>query len=80
MPRTRPLGKHALTLWTQKNADEVVRDLGELYSEKLDVENAITNAVARARKLGLSWETIGRELNMSKQAAWERWRQLDPPS
>ena len=58
--------------------DEVKQALGDLYNEQLDSENAKVHAVARARSLGLSWETIARELNMSKQAAWERWHHVEP--
>ena len=35
------------------------------------------NAVAQARKSGLSWEDIGRALDMTKQAAWEQFREID---
>jgi hypothetical protein len=35
------------------------------------------NAVAEARKAGLSWEDIGRALDMTKQAAWEQFREID---
>jgi hypothetical protein len=35
------------------------------------------NVVADARKAELSWEDIGRALNMSKQAAWEQFREID---
>lgn len=30
--------------------------------------------VKRARRNGASWETIGDALNISRQAAWERYR------
>lgn len=75
----RPLGKHGLTLWSQiKDADEIRAKLVELQEEKIDLDNAITHAVAQARKLGLSWHQIGAELLMSKQGAWEQWHHLDP--
>lgn len=75
---TKPLGKHALTLWTQiKTTDEIRAKLVDLHDEKTDLDNATTHAVAQARKLGLSWDQIGAELLMSKQAAWERWHHLD---
>ena len=35
------------------------------------------NAVAEARKAGLSWEDIGRALDITKQAAWEQFREID---
>jgi len=72
------LGRHALTLWTQiKDPDELRDKLVELHDEKIDIDNAITHAVAQGRRLGLSWDQIGAELLMSKQSAWQRWTHLD---
>jgi hypothetical protein len=69
---------HALTLWSQyTDPEEMRRKLGELSDERVALDNAIGHAVARARKLGLSWETIGAELLTSKQAAWQRWRWVE---
>jgi hypothetical protein len=70
--------KHHLTLWTQLDDAGIREKLDELrrVTVLLDVDK--THAVAQARKLGLSWEQISRELNVSKQAAWERWHHLDP--
>ena len=77
MSKTRTDGKWALALWTQQDEQEVQESLGELAADALDVETAKMHAVARARRLGLSWETIARELHVSKQSAWERWHHLD---
>ncbi len=38
----------------------------------------VADAVTHARQTGTSWEQIGRDLGMSRQAAWERWHHLDP--
>ncbi len=56
------------------------------WSELVMLRNA-TNAVARltaqavaaARKEGLSWEAIGDALGMSRQAAWERFGKTRTP-
>jgi hypothetical protein len=77
---TKRLGKHALTLWTQKNAEQILQALAELYREQLDIENAKTHAVARARTLGIPWQTIAAELNITEQAAWTHWRWVEPPT
>lgn len=74
----KTLGRHALTLWTQiTDADEIRHKLAELYDERVDLDVAITHAVARARALDLSWDEIGAELLMSRQSAWQRWSHLD---
>jgi len=68
---------HRLTLWTQYDEAEIRDRLSELshVSTLLDVDKI--HAVAQARALGLSWEQIARELNITKQAAWQRWHHLD---
>jgi hypothetical protein len=71
------MSKYSLTLTTRMGAAQILAHLGDLYSAQLDLDTAKTNAVARARRLDLSWETIGDELNISRQAAWERWHHLD---
>jgi hypothetical protein len=68
---------HRLTLWTQLDEAEVREKLDELHHVTVLLDVDKTHAVAQARTLGLSWEDIGRELNVSRQAAWERWHHLD---
>lgn len=41
-------------------------------------EQKIINLVAAAREMGVSWQTIGDVLGISKQAAWERFGKSDP--
>jgi hypothetical protein len=53
--------------------DELLAQLAGLYSHRLDVSAEIRRTVAAARRRGASWETIGLELNMSKQAAWAQY-------
>jgi hypothetical protein len=67
-----------LTLWTQLDADEVREALADLYHHRIMADVAELHAVARARNLGLSWEEIGRPLNMTRQSAWQKWSHLDP--
>jgi hypothetical protein len=68
---------HRITLWTQHDEAEILERLDELRHITAVVEADKINAVARARQLGITWEEIGDELNMSRQAAWERWHHLD---
>ncbi len=61
-----------------------LRTIGEWGKRPLDdlryacwtasaVDKLIRQAVAQARREGCSWAEIGQSLNMSKQAAWERF-------
>ncbi len=68
---------HRLTLWTQLDEAGVRDTLSELAHITVTLENDKVHAVSTARKLGLSWEEIARELNVSKQTAWNRWSYLD---
>jgi hypothetical protein len=41
-----------------------------------EAQNELAGCVADARRAGASWQDIGTELHMSRQAAWERWHHL----
>ena len=41
-------------------------------------EQEVARRVAAARKIGVSWNSIGSVLGVSKQAAWERYGKNDP--
>lgn len=71
---------------TARTISDNVHDLGEgargydhetLFElrqlERMAAE-AIALQVKRARASGASWETIGDALNISRQGAWERYR------
>jgi imidazolonepropionase-like amidohydrolase len=67
-----------MIVWTQfDDAASITEALAELYDAKIKLAVNTDHAVARARKLGLSWEAIGTQLNMSRQAAWEKWAWTD---
>lgn len=52
-------------------------DLAELHRQSIDLAGDITLAVRRARGAGLTWEKIGAELEMGRQAVWQRWSYID---
>jgi len=57
----------------RRTADELLSELADIYDEWLDLRTRTRLAVNAARKRGVSWERIGRELNISKQAAQQRF-------
>jgi hypothetical protein len=66
-----------MTLYTQLDEAEVIERLGAIYDLQIRLANEKLHTVDRARTLGISWERIARELNMSRQAAWEQWHHVD---
>lgn len=47
--------------------------LRDLVAARAAVDSAMDEAVQGLRDAGFSWTEIGRELNVSKQAARQRW-------
>jgi hypothetical protein len=68
---------HRTEFWSQLDDVEIRERLDELSHITVVLENDKTHAVAQARKLNLSWDQIARELNVTRQAAWEKWHHLD---
>jgi hypothetical protein len=54
-------------------SDFDVTTLGELRDLRANLDDAVAEGVRHARALGYSWSEIGRELDVTKQAAHERW-------
>lgn len=52
--------------------------IGRLQDQVRDIELALVEHVKCAREQGASWRMIGVALGTSTQAAWERYRPLDP--
>jgi hypothetical protein len=67
-----------ITLYTQLSEADVVARLGAAYDLDIRLRNTKLHLVVQARALGISWERIARELNMTRQSAWERWHHVDP--
>jgi hypothetical protein len=65
------------SFFTQLSESEILTVLADCDRARHDLDRAQRFAVARARKLGLTWNVIAAELNMSRQAAWERYRFVD---
>lgn len=55
---------------------QALQDVGEV---RRSLDNAELAAVRAARRAGSSWAEIATRLGVSRQSAWERWRELDEP-
>lgn len=55
---------------------EAVAGIYDAIDELRQAERKVGNAVAHAVWRGASWAEIGAALGISKQAAWERWRDV----
>jgi uncharacterized protein with PIN domain len=56
----------------------VLAGLRESHEQIRRSEDKISRLVAAAREMGVSWQSIGSVLGVSKQAAWERYGKNDP--
>jgi transposase-like protein len=53
--------------------------LSDISSLRRLLDRAELAAVAAARRAGQSWAEIATRLGVTRQSAWERWRDLDAP-
>ncbi len=59
--------------WNDRPDDEVLVSLAKMQVMVSQVDAAVHDHVALLRSRGISWTRIGEALNVSKQAAWERF-------
>jgi DNA-binding Lrp family transcriptional regulator len=53
--------------------------LGDIGLVRRQLDEAELAAVRAARRAGRSWAEIAVKLGVTRQSAWERWRELDEP-
>lgn len=63
--------------WDRYNDAELLQQLPRVAKARDDIEIHLRNWVTAARERKLSWASIGESLGMSRQSAWERFRQTD---
>lgn len=61
--------------WDAMSDAELLSQLPKVAKARDDVETHLRNWVDAARHRNLSWASIGEALGMSRQSAWERFRQ-----
>ena len=63
---------------TNSQQRNVLSGLREAQEALRRDEQQVARLVAAAREYGISWQSIGKVLGISKQAAWERFGRGDP--
>lgn len=69
-----------LSEWIQsddRDGDGALRALGDVGLVRRLLDRAEFEAVRDARRQGRSWSEIAVRLGVTRQSAWERWRDLD---
>lgn len=62
------------------DGDAALKALADTHLVRSLLDRAELIAVKTARRHGKSWSEIGAMLHMTRQAAWERWHDLDEDS
>ncbi|HWD05276.1 MAG TPA: PASTA domain-containing protein [Amycolatopsis sp.] len=74
-------GEHAwrrLSPWARNPADgDPLAALGDVGELRRLLDGVELEAVRAARRAGKSWAEIATKLGVTRQSAWERWRDLD---
>src|SRR6476469_5345284 len=60
-----------------RDGDGALRALGDVGEVRRLLDQAEFEAVRSARRQGRSWSEIAVRLGVTRQSAWERWRDLD---
>ena len=58
---------------------EILYTLSCIQEIRSKIDRNELATVKLAREAGLSWTDIATALGISRQAAWERWREIDTP-
>lgn len=61
------------------DGDGALAALGDIGLARRLLEQAERVAVRTARRHGKSWAEVATQLDVTRQSAWERWRDLDEP-
>ncbi|GAA1357119.1 ClpX C4-type zinc finger protein [Arthrobacter rhombi] len=61
--------------WDRLTERELLAQLPRVAHARDDVEHHLRTWVNAARRRGISWAAIGESLGMSRQSAWERFRE-----
>ena len=71
-PRTNPVGG-------QPSEHELLYTLSCIRDVRAKIDTNELQTVRQAREAGITWTEIATALGVSRQAAWERLREMDSP-
>lgn len=54
--------------------ERLLTEIAELTGRRREIDQRLATTVAQARKANTPWEDIGRAAGITRQSAWERWR------
>lgn len=57
--------------------DQLLADIAELTARRREIDDRLAAKVAKARQVKIPWEDIGRAAGITRQSAWERWREVN---
>ena len=63
----------------ERGTPEAEKALADIRLVRSLLDMAELNAVRAARQSGASWTDVATMLGVSRQSAWERWREVDEP-
>ncbi|GAA1853579.1 ClpX C4-type zinc finger protein [Microlunatus capsulatus] len=72
-PRRPPAAEPEVPRWSTMTDEALLDRLPLVAAAARQVEDALAGWVAECRRRGASWARVGTALQMSRQAAWERF-------
>lgn len=62
--------------WQELSEDEILAHLPEISRVGFHVEEQLRHWVGAARERGISWSRIGAALGITRQTAWQRFKEV----
>ncbi|WP_433512825.1 ClpX C4-type zinc finger protein [Nonomuraea sp. CA-143628] len=64
-----------LPAWETMSEDQILDHLPKIVAVQVQVDDTLHDWVRHLRTKNVSWERIGASLGMTRQSAWERFRE-----
>ncbi|WP_372470426.1 ClpX C4-type zinc finger protein [Nonomuraea aurantiaca] len=70
-----PSSEPRLPMWETMSEDQILEHLPKIVAVQVQVDDNLHDWVRHLRTRNVSWERIGASLGMTRQSAWERFRE-----
>ena len=70
-----PSSEPRLPMWETMSEDQILDHLPKIVAVQVQVDDNLHDWVRHLRTRNVSWERIGASLGMTRQSAWERFRE-----